>query len=100
MKQLILVTADDEKLGNVIVSQVHLAKAEKLLNGGGLGESTMSPTAHHFLCGGVAYLLSHPKAPLTDKEMVQYIKKNKSALRAVAKSVNVNEHWDPKEAKD
>ena len=79
--------ADDETQGKVFIRPQLLAQVEKLLDQAGMGETTMSPEAHHFIVGGLAYLQSAPISGMKLSEVRAILNKNKSAFKMLARSI-------------
>lgn len=78
--------ADDQLQGKVIIKPQVLKRIETIVNPG-IPEDKVSPIAHHFIIGGLAYLASAPISDMQLKEVQTLYKTHANIFKMLAKAL-------------
>ncbi len=76
-----VVTADDEMQKRVIINQMTLVKAERLVKLAGMPEDKLTPSLHHALVGMTAYLMVNTLDPKTPAEIKKFLQRYRSMFK-------------------
>lgn len=82
--------ADDAGQGKVLIKQTALVRAERLLQQVGAGQDVVPIGVHHFLVGGVAYLMSK-QGPMPPAAVSAFVRDNRELFKRLVSAALVDD---------